>query len=71
MAKRLPEDPYMLRYTYTLLLAVSELSKTVHEIIKIYLNFRACDLLSTHLVTRATMQDVPTQLCITVYCVNL
>jgi len=71
MAKWLPEGPYMLRYTYAPLLAASERKKTVHETIKMYLNFRTCDLLSEHLVTLTTMQDAPTQLCITVYCVNV
>jgi len=61
MVKWLGERPYILRYTYTILLAASEWNKAVHEIIKMYLNFRTYDLFSVHIVTRTTMQNAPTQ----------
>jgi hypothetical protein len=61
MAKWLGEQAYMLRYTYIIFLAASERNKRVHEIIKMYLDFRTCDLFSVHIVKRTTMQNVPTQ----------
>jgi len=61
MAKCLRERPYILRYTYNILLDASERNKTVHETIKMYFNFGTCDLISVHIVTRTTMQKARTQ----------